>query len=952
MQLKLTFCTLLILLCSICGFTQDDQSDINPPLFDQPSPECIENSPVTQCNLIPNFGFSYSGSELQAFSKGNVYAWQGINSLTPDINGILGTGQGWNIPSVPANLGPINFASMLVDNLTETTEGISTNIPKLEPGKKYALSFFLAVNSLNEYRSQGGQFAFKVVLSNCQNFSKENPGNPEIQGESQVIFCRRFSDVGDSEWQQYFMLFEAEQEFNTITIYPEVEGGSFDGGAYVHFAYPELVPIDPVATFLESEAGNGRTLLTACGVANATYLWESSSGNSYDELNVAIEGDEYSEDEYTFSMEVPDAIGNSPEECEDAEAPVINEAANKQLGTLSVDCGLPVTTSSCNLIPNPQFNTLSLPGLMPFSNGKVPFWTDCSGSSDINGMFGIAPPLPTVIAGNNYASMSAVNFPSGQKFVEGIAAKINPTVATKEYIFSFFVSVSATQLGGTTLTFNADLTNCQTFAPTAGPVTIIGSKQPIFCESKQFGIDQWRQYVVRFTATASFDMIVLYPSITPGSTPGNSYINIAYPELVEALPLTITTTNDGCGYTLTASPVCTVKNAVYTWQDQTGTVVGNGQQINVGPNAATYTCSVSVPTAEQNPNNTCSDNNPILSASTTVPQIVSQVNPCNCGGLTITRAKALTRRDSYWHDLLTTMNNSCSTSICQFTNATLWVLAFDLASNLPTGNVWKIYRDGVEVPNSGSNATFPNTYPNTNQTYTPWIHYTGFGSSPTTFEIRLTNGSFVKQIYVTINPDLEIYPTCTLNTTTNLIDVTFSDNGHSTSATTYTWSFETTSAPAGFSYFNKIPSSPNFSYSYNPSTIGDWYEAGGLISNAKYGCSPPLTALFLSENDCGGGYGYNRPNSNQLLEITSALKTRPEKSLYIYPNPTTNFFQLNSEEQIKEVLIYTIEGKLLKKIGYNKAQMVVNINEFKPGPYLITVINSEGIKFSKVVIKQ
>lgn len=556
--------------------------------------------------------------------------WQDVNNLTSDINGALAETKGWSLPTVPSNLNGKNYSSMLVDNEYKATEGIAGRVFPLVNGKKYALSFFLSSTALSNYRTSGGTYTFKIFLAHCQNFDLSTSGNPNINAEKQLIFCKTFYSMGDSAWQQYFVFFTSDNDYTMLVVYPEVPDSSYDGGAYVHFLYPELIPINPIHqyhTYLFSppDSIHGNTLLSACGVMNASYMWEGPNGLVSSQVSdVLAFSDSIGEnDNYTFSMWVEGAIGNNLTNCEDAEPPHITETAIQLLTTEAVTCADPVTaTGGCNIIPNAIFTTSNIdpldltPNISAFSKNYIQYWSSINlGTPDINGaLLGGAPqPYPSnVPASVNAAGFYITTFNNGY-FYEGIYAKIPQLVSGRTYAFSFFLNTQSGVFFNGTVDFNFKvfLSNCEPY-----PLSLYTSppnitpRQDIICQRfKNVQTTGWQQYLVTFTADANYDMIVIYPDLNsnPGADAGN-YIHFLMPELIDVSNLATVTETSSCSYSLQS---CGVTNATYEWFDVNNTSIGanNPQSVNGTTNPGPYTITLTVPHILDNPDldNPCTD---------------------------------------------------------------------------------------------------------------------------------------------------------------------------------------------------------------------------------------------------------------------------------------------------------------------------------------------------------
>ena len=519
---------------------------------------------------------------------------------------------------------------MLVDNYNKTTEGIAARTFQITSGKKYALSFFLSSSALSNYRTDGGTYTFKIFLAHCQNFDVTKSGNPEIIAEKQLIYCRSFEFMGDSDWQQYFVSFTPEIDYDMIVIYPEVPDNGYDGGTYVHFLYPELIPINPTnqySTYLvPPDSTQGITLLSACGVTNASYQWTGPNGVvSEQACDVLAYSPSIGENDlYTFSIWVESAMGNDLEFCEDANVPTITDTAIQLPTTELVNCADPVTaTNDCNIIPNATFT--KTPGTAPnvdaFRQDRVQFWSSVNGGTpDINGA-AFAGTLPTALPPNvpitaNAASMTIHTGIANYSY-EGIYAKIPHLTAGNTYAFSFFLhTVSIIDDGPADFTFNVILGNCQQFqitpdffgTTTPPNLNLTPTPQSILCQRFPGVVTTgWQQYFVTFTANDNWEMMVIYPQGNPGFD-GESYVHFLYPELIDVTNSITVTETSACNYTLEA---CGVINATYQWHDGDNNLIGISNPINVNAaiNPPLYTLTLSVPgISNNNITNTCSNN--------------------------------------------------------------------------------------------------------------------------------------------------------------------------------------------------------------------------------------------------------------------------------------------------------------------------------------------------------
>lgn len=88
--------------------------------------------------------------------------------------------------------------------------------------------------------------------------------------------------------------------------------------------------------------------------------------------------------------------------------------------------------------------------------------------------------------------------------------------------------------------------------------------------------------------------------------------------------------------------------------------------------------------------------------------------------------------------------------------------------------------------------------------------------------------------------------------------------------------------------------------------------------------------------DLNGEYSYSKTILLSLEKDTSNIK--------VYPNPSSGIFTLASDpEELEEISIYGLDGKIVKNIKYNKGinpnKVMIDISELNVGLYLLKVKN-------------
>ncbi len=92
--------------------------------------------------------------------------------------------------------------------------------------------------------------------------------------------------------------------------------------------------------------------------------------------------------------------------------------------------------------------------------------------------------------------------------------------------------------------------------------------------------------------------------------------------------------------------------------------------------------------------------------------------------------------------------------------------------------------------------------------------------------------------------------------------------------------------------------------------------------------------------------------SGRIFKIVGeimGLSDNDRMKISVYPNPTTQFVNITSNQKLDEVSIYSIDGKLLQTLNGNIQQ--VDISKFPNGVYMLTIQSGKITKTHKIVKK-
>jgi hypothetical protein len=99
------------------------------------------------------------------------------------------------------------------------------------------------------------------------------------------------------------------------------------------------------------------------------------------------------------------------------------------------------------------------------------------------------------------------------------------------------------------------------------------------------------------------------------------------------------------------------------------------------------------------------------------------------------------------------------------------------------------------------------------------------------------------------------------------------------------------------------------------------------------------------------------PNENSSLLFTiqpeyTTIETIPEviNHVLLYPNPANDYIYFKSEEIVKDVYVYSAEGKLLQRIFPNTGGVIqIDIRNFNTGTYLLQINTSGNIQIGQFI---
>jgi len=140
-----------------------------------------------------------------------------------------------------------------------------------------------------------------------------------------------------------------------------------------------------------------------------------------------------------------------------------------------------------------------------------------------------------------------------------------------------------------------------------------------------------------------------------------------------------------------------------------------------------------------------------------------------------------------------------------------------------------------------------------------------------------------------------------------------------------------------------------YTFTSNPS--GGSYSGTGVSGNTfdpavGVGIYPILYQVTAS-NGC-------LASQTQTIEVqlcTGVAET--ENNFFsVFPNPATNFVTIQSDKEIKSILVYDYSGKLVKQIEANTFETSVNIGDLARGFYSFSITTNDGVQKTIKIVKE
>jgi len=100
-------------------------------------------------------------------------------------------------------------------------------------------------------------------------------------------------------------------------------------------------------------------------------------------------------------------------------------------------------------------------------------------------------------------------------------------------------------------------------------------------------------------------------------------------------------------------------------------------------------------------------------------------------------------------------------------------------------------------------------------------------------------------------------------------------------------------------------------------------------------------------------FDYNHPIETNTARTTFAALSLPEftkdESIVLYPNPASDFVQIKSDSNIKQIELFDIQGRVLQTLMQNNNAVKFDISDKANGVYFLRITTEKGKSVQKIV---
>lgn len=122
-------------------------------------------------------------------------------------------------------------------------------------------------------------------------------------------------------------------------------------------------------------------------------------------------------------------------------------------------------------------------------------------------------------------------------------------------------------------------------------------------------------------------------------------------------------------------------------------------------------------------------------------------------------------------------------------------------------------------------------------------------------------------------------------------------------------------------------------------------------SDSLYTTSTEIIDTLKTISGCDSIVTYNLTIVDESC-TSASIKNKEELSdINIYPNPTSNFLQIESDNTIEYIEVFSIYGSLIKNELFKSKEGVLNLEPLSNGLYIVMLTMENSFKVQRIIVK-
>ncbi len=88
-----------------------------------------------------------------------------------------------------------------------------------------------------------------------------------------------------------------------------------------------------------------------------------------------------------------------------------------------------------------------------------------------------------------------------------------------------------------------------------------------------------------------------------------------------------------------------------------------------------------------------------------------------------------------------------------------------------------------------------------------------------------------------------------------------------------------------------------------------------------------------------------------IIETETGISENSEISVRIYPNPASDYLNVEADKKISELILISSTGQIVKSKYFNNRSVTLNVSGLQKGIYILQIRTKEGVAFRKIQIR-